>query len=72
MPDADRHRHAMLFPSDHASRMRGKGGADPRPLPPLLRLPGDPAGFRFDAVIFDEASQVLLQDAVNVIYRVTP
>ncbi|MFI1423102.1 DUF3320 domain-containing protein [Streptomyces sp. NPDC020731] len=28
-----------------------------------------PADFRFDVVIFDEASQVLPQDAVNAIYR---
>ncbi|MGV9720206.1 DUF3320 domain-containing protein [Nocardia beijingensis] len=28
-----------------------------------------PTGFRFDVVIFDEASQVLPQDAVNSIYR---
>ncbi|WP_149263576.1 DUF3320 domain-containing protein [Actinomadura sp. K4S16] len=28
-----------------------------------------PAGYRFDVVIFDEASQVLPQDAVNCVYR---
>ncbi|MFI0348933.1 DUF3320 domain-containing protein [Actinomadura sp. 9N407] len=28
-----------------------------------------PAGYRFDVVIFDEASQVLPQDAINCVYR---
>lgn len=44
MPDAVRHRHAMLFPSDHASGFAARPRAAPRPLPALLRLPGDPDG----------------------------